>query len=683
MMNDKEENAVEQKTLKAIHLVALVGIFMAAILVIELNTADFKASVIPTKSASPYDGTALPVLKVPKWTALTQSEYKADYDQIPTDKLINTPVYDASILKTPTEQLGWKSESDLNIRNSKITFSVPYMGNYKLDGIENAGSHLAVDIKIPVNTPIYAIGNGVVVKTADQSTGFGKHIVIKHENFPMLEDQSKTTNLYSSYNHLSQILVAEGDVVTKGQLIAKSGNTGLASTPHIHFQIDNDQAPWHPYWPFTYQEAAAAGYSFNDAINAGLGKDKALKTTVNPLMYVQKYLNSSQATVTNTGNSNSGTTNTSNQLPPATTPESTANNSTAGETTNPTTGNSELPPVTATPVTTTVTTPAVTTPVVDATNDSSTSVNTITEPAVELQNPAVAFLINHDGSFVTGVPEKFVIKAVDVNGNVVKSYKPKDGVYFQILNGGANLPSSLGADRFIDGTSEFEVTPTADLGLKIKATDNNISGESEFIQGTLFSDIDTSIAAYKAITFLKKHEVIGGYPNGSFKPDTVVSRVEALKFILKGVNIDLQQGSTLPFKDTKVTEWYSDYVATAYNKEIVGGYPDSTFKPAKTVNRAEFIKMLLLASNAKVDQFVTRDVYYDVSKDAWYAPYVKYAKDHNLVDIRGHLFRPEEGMTRAEVADTIYRMIMLNVSGVDKYESSLTASSNAVDRYFE
>jgi murein DD-endopeptidase MepM/ murein hydrolase activator NlpD len=163
------------------------------------------------------------------------------------------------------------------------------MGNYKFDGIEYAGSHSGTDIRLPLNTPIYAIGDGKVVKAMKSSVGFGNHVVIQHDNVPSFEDPDILTTYYSSYNHLSDFLVQPGDVVTKGQNIGFSGQSGASSLPHLHFQIDNDLAPWHPYWPFSFQEAAKAGYTYNQAVSAGLNKDKAVAVTINPLLYIQKY----------------------------------------------------------------------------------------------------------------------------------------------------------------------------------------------------------------------------------------------------------------------------------------------------------------------------------------------------------------------------------------------------------
>jgi murein DD-endopeptidase MepM/ murein hydrolase activator NlpD len=653
------------------HLALLFFLLSTVIFLAGKNAGDFMASVIPTKTAAPFDGTALPVLKVPKWTALSSAQYKAAYDAIPADKLITLPTYDPAILKTPTENLGWKTESDLNVRNAKITFSTPYMGNYKLDGVEYAGNHPAVDIKIPDNTPIYAIANGIVTEAVDQTTGYGKHIVIKHENVPSASDPSKKVTLYSSYNHLSELLVSEGDIVSKSQLIGKSGHTGTATTPHIHFQIDTSDAPWHPYWPFTYKEASAAGYSFFEAVNAGLNADKAKAVTINPMLYVQKYMsysgsNSVSASSTPASSNNTVTTVQSDLPPPVTTVSGNTQTTSTTQTT------ATTVPVTQETVNTQSTTEVTTVPVPE---------NTVTEPVVTAA-PAVKFTLETDGSFVLNASEKMTITAVDAQGDTVVGYKPKDYVYLKMELGGANLPQYLSASDFVDGKAVFEFVPLSDNGIQIRVTDGSMEGLSSILQSSTFSDISESSESFKAINFLKKYGVITGYPDGTFQPDKVVTRVEALKFILGGANARLITDAKLPFKDAKAGEWYFDYVATGYSKSIVAGYKDNSFKPTNTVNRVEFLKMLILAMDLQMNPVVPRDLYDDVPKDAWFAPYVRYAKDKNIMEARGRNFNPEDGMTRAEVAETIYRTILVKLSESKSYSDGMSVSTAKVTGYF-
>jgi len=94
--------------------------------------------------------------------------------------------------------------------------------------VEGASTfHRGIDIACPEGTPVYAAEAGTVI-TAD--TGFhgggGTTIFINHGN-----------GYYTCYMHLSELKVRVGDVVTKGQLIALSGNTGRSSGPHLHFGV--------------------------------------------------------------------------------------------------------------------------------------------------------------------------------------------------------------------------------------------------------------------------------------------------------------------------------------------------------------------------------------------------------------------------------------------------------------
>lgn len=80
------------------------------------------------------------------------------------------------------------------------------MGSYRLNYKEHDGSHLGVDIRAPMGTPILSIANGVVIRTLEADATGNKIIVIRHDNVPM---NGKKVTLYSGYLHLSQILVTE------------------------------------------------------------------------------------------------------------------------------------------------------------------------------------------------------------------------------------------------------------------------------------------------------------------------------------------------------------------------------------------------------------------------------------------------------------------------------------------
>ena len=88
--------------------------------------------------------------------------------------------------------------------------------------------HGAIDYGVPIGTPVFAAADGVVVHTENLTYSYGTHVVIQHAN-----------GLQTWYGHGTKgsICVSEGQTVSKGQLIMKSGNTGRSSGPHLHFEV--------------------------------------------------------------------------------------------------------------------------------------------------------------------------------------------------------------------------------------------------------------------------------------------------------------------------------------------------------------------------------------------------------------------------------------------------------------
>jgi len=618
----------------SVHTVIFITIFVLfAILMYAMNMggALFKTSVVSFPEHAPFDGTAYPVKKVLNWVKAPADKWTKTYSELSPSDLVDFPAYDAAKIATPSANLKWGNASDDVIRIMKTTYPVLYMGDYKLSGLENTGSHPAVDIKVPTGTPVFAIANGTVVKASTQSSGFGHHIVIRHNNFPSLTDPNAKMVVYSSYSHLSDVLVSVGDVVKKGQQIALSGSTGTATSPHVHFQLDTDDAPWHPFWPFTTQEATAAGLDFFSAINAGLGKENALAVTINPMQYVQKYLNYAGAT--------SYVEPTATVTPPATTDT----------------------PVVDTPATDTPATvvPPTETPVTNNTpTENPTADNAQNEPQV------LKFTIETSAQYYTGQSPTFFIYAQDQYG---KHYEQNfdDSVVATSANGdfmvGKVILSVMDFDANGKATDTLKELKEGKDRIKITYKDQTyyseyfdiVSADSNNVQ--LFTDVPLNSKYAEATKYLASNGIVNGYPDGTFKPEKTVTRAEALKLIFEAGNVELSNGN-LTFKDTRKSEWYAKYVYTAFKNNVVKGYDDGTFKPANTVTKAEFFKMLFVGMGKNVDMQILASPFKDVKTSDWFAPYVAYAKNIGIVDGGGN-FNPTNGMSRGEVADALYRMI--------------------------
>jgi hypothetical protein len=109
------------------------------------------------------------------------------------------------------------------------------------------------------------------------------------------------------------------------------------------------------------------------------------------------------------------------------------------------------------------------------------------------------------------------------------------------------------------------------------------------------------------------------------------------------------------FGDVKTGEWYEKFVMKAAEKGIINGNPDGTFRPANTVNTAEFLKMLTKTFNLSTNLPYT---YSDVSSNAWFAQFAGVAQKYDLFPNRGSRFLlPSQNLTRNEVAVAIYQYL--------------------------
>lgn len=92
--------------------------------------------------------------------------------------------------------------------------------------------HSGTDFGVPIGTPVRASKSGTVIKKAELDYSYGYHLFIDHGD-----------GLVTIYAHNSKLLVSEGQHVTAGQIIAKSGNTGNSTGPHSHIELRYNGTP--------------------------------------------------------------------------------------------------------------------------------------------------------------------------------------------------------------------------------------------------------------------------------------------------------------------------------------------------------------------------------------------------------------------------------------------------------
>jgi murein DD-endopeptidase MepM/ murein hydrolase activator NlpD len=101
----------------------------------------------------------------------------------------------------------------------------------KTNGKANDGINLAV----PEGTPVKAAEDGVVAYSGNELKGYGNLVLIRHSN-----------GYVTAYAHASELLVKRGDSIKRGQVIAKSGQSGEVASPQLHFEIRKGSTPVDP-----------------------------------------------------------------------------------------------------------------------------------------------------------------------------------------------------------------------------------------------------------------------------------------------------------------------------------------------------------------------------------------------------------------------------------------------------
>ncbi len=115
------------------------------------------------------------------------------------------------------------------IKNNDLTRMASGFG-YRTDPFDKSRKmHGGMDFTAPRNTPIYAASDGIVVRADSRSSGYGKHIRIKHG-----------FGYVTLYAHLNKYNVKRNQKVKKGDIIGFVGSTGRSQAPHLHYEVRKD-----------------------------------------------------------------------------------------------------------------------------------------------------------------------------------------------------------------------------------------------------------------------------------------------------------------------------------------------------------------------------------------------------------------------------------------------------------
>ncbi len=202
-------------------------------------------------------------------------------------------------------------------------------------------------------------------------------------------------------------------------------------------------------------------------------------------------------------------------------------------------------------------------------------------------------------------------------------------------------------------------------------TGTAFAADSVFSQKA-FTDVPANSTYFEGIEYLRTHNVIKGYLDGTFKPETRINRAEFVQFVVNPLILDTNNmsdclranvsstGTTVFFSDVSRDAWYATDVCFGKMKHLIDGYPDGLFHPADSINFVEAAKI--------ISNVFALDIQDQETGEFWYRPYVKRLADLHAIPVS--IKRFDQTLTRGEMAEMVYR---LKANREDKASASFSA----------
>lgn len=173
-----------------------------------------------------------------------------------------------------------------------------------------------------------------------------------------------------------------------------------------------------------------------------------------------------------------------------------------------------------------------------------------------------------------------------------------------------------------------------------------LAGLIPVLPASAFSDVSGKTSYSAAIEAMRQQGVIEGYADGTFKPGATINRAEFLAIILRGLAQDFEKNSEglSCFPDVKAKDWFSAYVCGAREMGIIEGYPDGLFHPERDINFVEASKIIALAYKQEVQQ----------GGSVWYEPYARALDGSKAIPPSIGTF--DQRISRGEMVEMMWRI---------------------------
>lgn len=146
--------------------------------------------------------------------------------------------------------------------------------------------------------------------------------------------------------------------------------------------------------------------------------------------------------------------------------------------------------------------------------------------------------------------------------------------------------------------------------------------------------------------------LLTGYADGTFRPNSGLTRAEAIKVIATYMGLE---GQASNFTDVSSTHWAGKYIGAAAGSGLMNGYSDGSFRPDQKISRSELAALITRAFKLTG---TGNSSFKDVNRNAWYYNSIDALASNKIITgYADSTFKPQQDITRAEFATMVSRLL--------------------------
>ena len=165
-----------------------------------------------------------------------------------------------------------------------------------------------------------------------------------------------------------------------------------------------------------------------------------------------------------------------------------------------------------------------------------------------------------------------------------------------------------------------------------------------------FKDVSANHRNARAIERLQSLKIVGGYEDGSFKPEANINRAEFVKILtseplVSATDLATCDTSSLQFSDVPTDAWYTPHLCVAVDRGMIGGYPDGAFRGS---NQILFVEAAKIVATFFAEEELTPN------EGTWFAPFVHFLATRKAIPTT--ISAATSPLTRAMMSEILYRL---------------------------